>query len=238
MSTGDSARRPATVAIKAHGTPALKAGGDSGPPRAPRFTLRVDDGALNAGKSPHRRRGKSRGKLSRARASPDGSRRTPSRRRTPARNPRCGRFASPHGDRWTDRSRRRARGIARRTTGLGEPGGMLQPCLARSSLEGQKGRSGAAELRTDAVRLYRRPSPPCRMVSRRASWLAPTSVPSRPARRKGLPSARPSRPWGRSSNLTCAQDPTKKLSRGYCAELPPTITLRRTTAPGKSASSA
>ena len=89
---------------------------------------------IDAGESPE--------ELSRARVSPDGSRRTPSRRRTPGRILRRGRFASPHGDRWTGRSRRRARGIARRTTGLDGPTGTLQPCLARSLLRART--AGAA----------------------------------------------------------------------------------------------
>ena len=45
-----------------------------------------------------------------------------------------------------------------------------------------------------AVRLYRPPSPPGRTDSRNVWSSTPTSVPSRPARRKGLPSARRSRP--------------------------------------------
>jgi hypothetical protein len=86
---------------------------------------------------------------------------------------------------------------------------------------------------------YRWPLAPASTAARSALSSASTpSVPSSPARRNGLPSASRSRPWARSSNFTCALDRTTKLSRGYSAELPPTITLRFTTAPGKSASRA
>ena len=166
-----------------HGRHAFEASGAHWP------TLQFDDASRRSGDRPIRPRKSVRGRLGgitdaraaspRAHASRIGSRHSPSRRRTPERTPPARRDPRrrPMSGRRVDPD---GAGEARIAEGAPAIGDQKGSCLVLGNH-----RSGAGP-----------------WASGNAATSTPRSVPSRLARRKGLASARRTRPWARSSNLT------------------------------------